>query len=1086
MKRILSLVLCACTIILNMNIVSASAREAETNKKDQGLYEIVSTKGTTIELGDERLKYENSDKTVEQSYKSNKHATLKVKDTKAFTIDKNLEEVQNLNDTVSDAVYSGDATILAALPDIKVSNLVRAAGQPNPFIGLQDSEVTVTIENIGSASTGSFLVGIECDNVYQGGFNISDMAANTGTIYTIVLSGFPAGSYSIKVVGDYNNNVVESNESNNTVSQTFTWSGKPNLRADSISTFGSYPYYTDSDLGVRFRVTNTGNANINQNCTIEIRIDGGILLTYTVSYWPVGAYLEDEFYIRFYNAGTYNLEVRADPYNYIDEQNESDNNKSTNVIIQVAPQITVSGTVIANIRPNNSQPAQSVRMSSFPVKIMCQNLLFNETLGTGYTDSNGQFNITVNHKSGGTNIYVKLEFSDSIVNIKSQGLFGTTHSWTTNTIPNCQLRTLDVGNIPQNASETINGAFSIWKWIKQGYNYYSSASSHSIPRVDVLWESGVQAGTNANSSRISINGANSGYAPHCYDGDVILHEYGHFIMGNIIGFPDNSSVENHYWDAPSNPGCAYSEGWAHFFSCAARNSSQTLDWASNGNSFGANLNNATTLVNGTATPLSLQSNFLKNGEYELNAGAVMWDLFTGNQTVVHHPFSSIDNTMASNRSNSIYDFYNRWFSTINSQYTKEQIWNAFENRRCSYDVTVPTVSISAIGNTVSASATDDIGVVKYEWYVDGNFVSQGTTSSSTLTLGTVYGPGLHIVEFRAYDPEGMKSYSAVPDPTRPREARFGSNFVPVFVSGASSPNVSAAITEEDMLKSNPRNIKELHTNLVKSVNKKEKTQHEYLGLLTPNNKIKYKINVCDNEDIKVYSHIAGSVKEINIYSPKHEKYSTVSYISPDKPLEIKNASAGEWEIEMVYYTSEELKKMGANPNNTAMVSTPYSLIVTTVPTALDIELPKYTNDSYLLAKLFDSKSDDIIMDRNGSLINDYTLVEGLNKISISRKSGDYLSDARSYEIVLDTVAPEITLTQSVPKVTDQDNVLINGECSDDTNELYINDKPVMLGEWSNRSFAEGFMLNIGDNRFVLRAIDMAGNVTEKELIITRK
>ena len=78
--------------------------------------------------------------------------------------------------------------------------------------------------------------------------------------------------------------------------------------------------------------------------------------------------------------------------------------------------------------------------------------------------------------------------------------------------------------------------------------------------------------------------ANSGYSPHCYDGDVILHEYGHFIMGNVIGFPDDCGG-SHNWVDMSNERLAYSEGWAHLFSCAARNSSQTLDWNSNGNSF---------------------------------------------------------------------------------------------------------------------------------------------------------------------------------------------------------------------------------------------------------------------------------------------------------------------------------------------------------------------------------------------------------------------------------------------------------------------------------------------------------------------
>ena len=41
--------------------------------------------------------------------------------------------------------------------------------------------------------------------------------------------------------------------------------------------------------------------------------------------------------------------------------------------------------------------------------------------------------------------------------------------------------------------------------------------------------------------------------------------------------------------------------------------------------FGANLNNGTTLSNGTTTPLPLENDY-ENNQYELNVGAVMWDL----------------------------------------------------------------------------------------------------------------------------------------------------------------------------------------------------------------------------------------------------------------------------------------------------------------------------------------------------------------------------------------------------------------------------------------------------------------------------
>ena len=1066
------------SLALNGESSSLSNPSVQYELKTIDGQEIITEEDIIIDLGDEKLRNEKNDKKLEKVIDISKQVALQIKELKSFVINDKFEEPNSIKGEVGSGIKS-------SLPDIRVSDLQRAAGQPNPFIGMQDSEVEVTIVNIGTVNTGGFHIGIECDDYYLGGINVSNMAPLTGTIYTIILSEFPAGNYEIKVDGDYYNSVAESNESNNTVAQTFVWSGKPDLRADFIDTFGSYPYYTGSDVGVRFKVTNIGNAYINQNCRIEIRLEGEVIVSYTVSYFPVGAYIEDEFYVSFFNADTYELQVRADPYNYIDELNETNNNQSTNVTIHVAPQVTVSGTVIGYIKPNNSQPAQATPMSNFPVKIMHLGFLSAETLGTGYTDNNGDFSITVNHKSGGTNLYVKLEFQDSIINIKSQGLLGTTHTWETDKYMNYQLPSLNVGNIPQNANETINGSFSIWNWIKQGHGYYSSASAHTVPKVNVLWEYGVTAGTNANSSRISINGAHSGYSPHCYDGDVILHEYGHFIMGNVIGFPDDCGG-SHTWVDRSNPMLAYSEGWAHLFSCAARSSSQTLDWDSNGNSFGANLNNATTLLNGTASPLPLRNEFSYNAEYELNVGAVMWDLFTGNQTIVNHPFSDLDNTMANYRSNSVYDFYDRWFQTVNSQYTNKQIWNAFENRKCSYDITVPVVSISTIGDTVLASAADDIGIEKHEWYVDGNLVSQGTTASSSLTLGSNYSPGLHTVRFNAYDPEGMKPYSSNPVPTRPRTDRYGTNSVAVYIQNSkNSDESSPLINQEDILKTNPRNINELHSNLVKIIGANEKSLYEQINLLTVDDKITNTISISDNEVVKVYCDYSGAIKEINIYNPKGELLAAEKNISKDRPLVLKNAGAGEFEIEIVSFTSNEMEKMGADPRNSALISTPYSLIVTTLPSEVEIDLPTHTNEPLIIEKLLGKKIDTILMERDGVIRDSYQLEEGVNKITLSRKTGDYVSDVKSYEIVLDTVAPEIILEQSVPEKTKMNNVLINGHCSDDTNELYINGQYVMLGEWSSRSFAEGFMLKAGENSFVLRAVDRAGNITEKELTITR-
>ena len=99
--------------------------------------------------------------------------------------------------------------------------------------------------------------------------------------------------------------------------------------------------------------------------------------------------------------------------------------------------------------------------------------------------------------------------------------------------------------------------------------------------------------------------------------------------------------------------------------------------------------------------------------------------------------------------------------------------------------------------------------------------------------------------------------------------------------------------------------------------------------------------------------------------------------------------------------------MGADPRNSALISTPYSLIVTTLPSEVEIDLPTHTNEPLIIEKLLGKKIDTILMERDGVIRDSYQLEEGVNKITLSRKTGDYVSDVKSYEIVLDTVAPEL-------------------------------------------------------------------------------
>lgn len=94
--------------------------------------EIITEEDIIIDLGDEKLRNEKNDKKLEKVIDISKQVALQIKELKSFVINDKFEEPNSIKGEVGSGIKS-------SLPDIRVSDLQRAAGQPNPFIGMQDS-----------------------------------------------------------------------------------------------------------------------------------------------------------------------------------------------------------------------------------------------------------------------------------------------------------------------------------------------------------------------------------------------------------------------------------------------------------------------------------------------------------------------------------------------------------------------------------------------------------------------------------------------------------------------------------------------------------------------------------------------------------------------------------------------------------------------------------------------------------------------------------------------------------------------------------------------------------------------------------
>jgi len=90
----------------------------------------------------------------------------------------------------------------------------------------------------------------------------------------------------------------------------------------------------------------------------------------------------------------------------------------------------------------------------------------------------------------------------------------------------------------------------------------------------ILWETVYTHGTQYNQDTIWIHGDTSDTDE--WDDDVLLHEFGHYLMDNYAEFPQGYNP-NHVWYLSDSayPGTAYMEGWPTFFSGRVRAGSGT-------------------------------------------------------------------------------------------------------------------------------------------------------------------------------------------------------------------------------------------------------------------------------------------------------------------------------------------------------------------------------------------------------------------------------------------------------------------------------------------------------------------------------
>ncbi len=611
-------------------------------------------------------------------------------------------------------------------------------------------------------------------------------------------------------------------------------------------------------------------------------------------------------------------------------------------------------------------------------------------------------------------------------------------------------------------------AYGAWKNGKECIANHASISSTSLGQLVLRSEVNDTGATYCSSTGfIHLSGDSS--KRDYLDIDIIQHEMGHWVMNKLNAVPSNVNGDHGYGGYFTNA-VAYNEGWANFYSCAARNSSQLMNYYSSSNSnYGADLSNATYYSKSSWKQMPLhKEDYSKNQTNELNVGTVFW-AYKGLKN-----YNTVQSILSPTKS-SMKEVYNAAIQNAAAS-EKKAVWDAFNNRGCAFDMSLPTADLDIYGTTARVTASDNIAIEKIEWYVNGTLVK--TVPNKTSDSLSLYSYSGNInVEARVYDPEGV---AASP---RPREQRYTSVAESVYLS---SPKSIAAENElTNFAEVIPNNSNEL-LNAKTTLSVGECTN--------------YTFHTDGYEDISIFAHIIGGIEKITLFSPDGTVYDTIAYISPDAPYIIKNAQPGDWKIEFSALSQDSVSKalaaagiqiFDSNQSHTdeqpciddfkEAFATPMALSIVSRPAKVACSGTIYTNNPFILLEELSSEKYVFVYSNGQQLDYSQALPDGDYELEIVRKMDGLCSDSAYMYVTVDTVAPQISFGNEFD--TYEEGIYLHGICSKDTVEVCLNGEYVYMSDVPD--FGIYLELAPGENKMSFELYDRCGNKTTQEIVLQR-
>ncbi len=277
-------------------------------------------------------------------------------------------------------------------------------------------------------------------------------------------------------------------------------------------------------------------------------------------------------------------------------------------------------------------------------------------LGSGNTRLDGSYAIPIGNMGGAARPYIRLLFDgDAGRIIDAPNALSPREPLDSDvrapggcpTDGTCQMGTWNAGS-----NNDERGAVWILSSLGSGRNYLWTAGDELALPIDVVYPSSgsaYQPGATLANSYIRI-GTESRFYPN-----VHLHEYGHYVMHTAYAeMPPANCGNGHSFESPNTVECAWSEGWADFFSIAARGSSV---YVSN-YGYTYNLEYPSGIVGEVGD--------CQGRIYETMVAATLWDLLDDrddhglNDELVTVPFSTIYGVLDGPMQTTFAEYYIAW------------------------------------------------------------------------------------------------------------------------------------------------------------------------------------------------------------------------------------------------------------------------------------------------------------------------------------------------------------------------------------------------------------------------------------------